>query len=283
MESKILFKKIRKLYTDLLAALQKIEENRRDQLIIRCEESIMEIDASLVRLKGMVINHTFSSLADEVHFFKELKPLFIAQFIYHSRILSIEAKKPSAGPYILKEYYEYELRDLKRFTDDFPDFYEYYRRKATYLDQKYFVRQQFDIKAPLDANRYNFDEKFTTSHDGLVAQILAGDRLEKYLLTAAYNQEGHYFQKFSDKSPLRWTASKSALIELLYALHLTHCFNGGSTDLTETVRIIEKTFNTDLGNFYKTLHEIKNRKTGRTKFLTALQERLEEYFDSELI
>jgi len=244
---------------------------------------LYDASAFISCLEDLVIVHQFSTLADEVHFFKELKPLFIAQFIYHSRVLSIEAKKPSAGQYVLKEYYEYELRDLNTLTDKFPDFYEYYRRKATYLDQKYFVRQQFDIKAPLDANRYNFDEKFTTSHDGLVAQILAGDRLEKYLLSAAYSQEGHYLQKFTDKSPLKWTASKSALVELLYALHLTHCFNGGTTDLSETVRIIEKTFNMDLGNFYKTLHEIKNRKTGRTKFLMALHERLEEHFENDLI
>lgn len=282
MDSITLFRKIQKLYNNLMTALARIEEKRSEEMILRCEESLMEIDFILVKLKQIILSHEFSNIADEVHFFKNVKPMFISQFIYHSRVLTIEARRPNAGQHVLEQYYESELKELRRVTDDFPEFYEYYRRAATYLDEKYFVRQQFDIKTPLDPDRYSFDEKFTTSHDGLVARILAGDMLEQYLLRTSNRLEGHYFEKFTDKSPLTWTAPKSALVELLYALHLTHCFNGGTTDLSETVRIIEKTFNTDLGNFYKTLNEIKNRKTGRTKFLSALNTRLDEYFDSEL-
>ena len=279
METKPIFKKTRKLYDELIQSLEQIDRENAEGIIEGYEKSLMEIDQSLRQLKVLVSTVAFSSIAEEVYFFKEIKPLFAAQFIYYSKILSLEAAKPNAGQYVLKEYYESELKQLKNFVEDYGEFYEYYRRKATYLDEKYFVRNQFDFKMNIDANLYNYDERFTTSHDHLLAKIIANDRLESYLLSSIYKIEGYFFEKFSDKSPLTWTFSKSGLVELLYALHTMHCFNGGNVELSEITRFIEKSFNVELGNVYKTLHEIKNRKTGRTKFLQALEEGLEKRFE----
>lgn len=279
METELLFRKSKKLYAELLQTLEMIESENTSGIIESYEKSLMEIDQSIRQLKSLVNSVPFPSIAEEVYFFKEIKPLFAAQFIYYSKILSLEAAKPNAGQYVLKEYYESELKQLKNFVEDHGDFYEYYRRKATYLDEKYFVRNQFDFKMNIDANLYNYDERFTTSHDHLLSKIIANDRLESYLLSSIYKIEGYFFEKFSDKSPLTWTFSKSGLVELLYALHSTQCFNGGNIELSEITRFIEKSFNVELGNVYKTLHEIKNRKTGRTKFLHALAEGLEKRFE----
>lgn len=279
MTAKLLFRKCEKLYAGLLVMLEKTETSNTDGDAGQYERALMDIDLAIRQLKTWVSGYTFASVAEEVYFFREIKPKFTALFIYYAKVLATEAAKPNAGQYALKEYYEYELKDLKRFTDEHQDFYEYYRRKATYLDEKYFVRNQFDFKMRIDANLYNYDQDFATSHDHLVAQILAHDRLEKHFLTAIYTIEGYYYDKFSDKSPLTWSGSKSALTELLYALHVTQSFNGGNIDFSETVRFIEKSFNTELGNFYKTLHEIRNRKTGSTKFLAGLTESLKQHFE----
>ncbi len=274
------FRKTEKRYAALLQALEIIETDEAVLSVESYEKSLMEIDAAIRDVKVFVAETVFSSAAEEVHFFKNLKPLFISQFIYCSKVLEIEVAKPNAGQHMLKDYYETELQQLKNFVDEYRDFYEYYRRNATYLDQKYFVRKQFDFKMSVDAHLYSFDENFTTSHDHLIAQIIANDRLEKYLLQCVYRIEGYFYEKFSDKSPLTWSGSKSGLIELLYALHVMRCFNGGSADFSETVKFAAKSFNTDVGNIYKTLHEIKNRKTGRTKFLITLAESLEQHFEN---
>ncbi|MGZ5284861.1 MAG: RteC domain-containing protein [Kaistella sp.] len=282
MDAKLCFRKTEKRYAGLLQALEQIETHHVGGMIESYEQSLMEIDAAIRDLKSLLRETAFSSEAEEVHFFKNLKPMFVAQFIYCSKVLQIEAAKPNAGQHMLKDYYEYELQHLKNFVDEHRDFYEYYRRKATYLDQKYFVRKQFDFKMNMDAQLYHFDEAFTTSHDHLVSRIIANDRLEGYLLSCIHSIEGYFYEKFSDKSPLTWSGSKSGLIELLYALHVMHCFNGGSGDFSETVKFVSKSFNIDPGNIYKTLHEIKNRKTGRTKFLNALAESLDHHFENTL-
>ena len=263
-----------------MASIEDIEATHNGKEIEKYEKILMEIDQVVRTVKASISNMEFASVADEVYFFKEMKPRFIAHFMYYSRLVSIEVAKPNAGPYILKEYYEYELQNLKTFLDEYSDFYEYYRRKATYLDEKYFVRHQIDFKMTINSHLYNYDTSFTTSHDHLIAQIMANDRLERHLLQAIYHLDGYFFEKFSDKSPLKWTASKSALVELIYALHGMQCFNGGNIEVSEIARFIENTFNIDLGNFYKTFHEIKNRKTVRTKFLLALNESLNQHLDN---
>lgn len=279
MLTKTIFLKCEKQYVNLLLTLDKIEAEDQSDNISRYEKALMEIDAAIRVVRSLVSSNEFSSVAAEVRFFKEVKPLFVAQFIYYAKILEIEAAKPNAGQQILKEYYEYELQHLKNFVDDYSDFYDYYRRKATYLDEKYFVRRQFDFKMGIDHRFYNYDRDFTTTHDHLAAQIMANDRLERFLLQSVYHLEGYFFDKFSSKSPVTWSASKSSLVELLYALHGMQCFNGGNTEVSEIARVLEKSFNIDLGNIYKTFHEIKNRKTGRTKFLQSLKESLTQYFD----
>ncbi|AZA85472.1 hypothetical protein EG349_01035 [Chryseobacterium shandongense] len=73
---------------------------------------------------------------------------------------------------------------------------------------------------------------------------------------------------------LTWTASKSSLVELLYALHLSKSFNGGNIEFGEIVKAVESVLKIDLGNFYKTVSEIKSRKITKTKFLQLLSDNL---------
>ncbi|MBP0612477.1 RteC domain-containing protein [Chryseobacterium sp. cx-311] len=281
MKSELLNRRAKDRYGIMRQIIENIEAEDLSN-IERFEKIVMETDLALRDLKAWVSVFEFDSVAEEVIFFKEIKPMFSAEFMFRSKILELEVSKPNAGQMILKSYYESELQTLKGFVDEYSDFYSYYRRSATYLDNQYFVRGAVDLKMTTDGNMHNFDERFTTPADPLVARIVANDRLEQYLLRNIYQLEGYYYEKFTEKSPLTWTGSKSALVELLYALHLTHSFNGGSTELSEAVKVFEKTFNMDLGNFYKTLNEVKNRKTGRTKFLQSLQERLEAHFEQEL-
>lgn len=278
MHANSFFKKCKRLETSLGKKLEQISFDQKNNPIDLYERSLMEIDSTIRTIKLDVSSYHFSTVADEVYFFKEIKPVFISQFIYFSKLLSIEAAKPNAGELSLKEYYECELELLKNFYENHTDFYEYYRRKATYLDQKYFVRNQFDLKTKIEAGLYDYDEKFATSHDHLISQIISNDRLEKFLLKSITEINVYVYEKITDKSPLQWSASKSALVELLYALHNTRSFNDGNIEFSEIIKFTEKSLNINLGNFYKTLHEIKSRKINPTKFLQLLSDNLNQTF-----
>ncbi|WP_295219973.1 RteC domain-containing protein [uncultured Chryseobacterium sp.] len=276
MVTKTIFRKIEKLHEELELKINEVYDE--DDMIKVAERSLLLIDDSIRKLKTLVCSHKFENLGEEVHFFKNLKPKFISKFIYYSMVLDMESHKPNAGRKVLMKFYEAEQEKLKNFYTEQSDFYSYYRREATYLDHKIFVRDSYDLKMKLSLGFYNFDTSFTTSHDQLIAKFIANEKFDQYLkkqIDGLSESEVH-----QSLSPLVWSASKVGLIELIYALYQMRCFNGGNVELSEVVRFVEKSLGTDLGNFHKTIFEIRNRKQGPTKFLNIVSENLLQYFQS---
>lgn len=276
MVTKTIFRKIAKLHEELELKINEVYDE--DDMIKVAERSLLLIDESIRKLKTLVSFHKFENVGEEVHFFKNLKPKFISKFIYYSTVLDLESHKPNAGKNALNEYYEAELEKLKNFYKEQSDFYSYYRREATYLDHKIFVRDSYDLKMKLSLGFYNFDTSFTTSHDQLIAKFMANEKIEQYLI----KQIDRLSENNGDETSSRlvWTASKVGLIELVYALYNMRCFNGGNVELSEVVRFVEKSLGIDLGNFHKTIFEIRNRKKGPTKFLNLVIDNLNQYFQN---
>ncbi len=276
METKAIIKKIEKYKKDLENKLEILSREENDKIIF-CESALMEVDEIIRKVKAIVSYHQFEDMAQEIYFFKNQKPYFISKFIYYSKVLEIESNKHNLGGKSIKKYYEKELNQLKKFYFENADFYNYYRRNATYMDHQYFVRNRFDLKNKIQLEMHNYDEKFTTSCDIIVSYILAYSQLEKYLLTSIENLKNVENNNLS-KSNISWTAQKVSLIELIYALYQAKCFNGGNIELSEIIRHTEKALNIDLSGFHKTVGEIKSRKNGRTKFLQLLNDNLNQFF-----
>jgi len=275
MVTKTIFRKITKLHDNLELEINQVYDEDEDMVKV-AERSLLIIDESIRKLKEMISTHHFDHIAEEVYFFKKLKPQFISKFIYYSTILDVESHKPNAGNKALKKYYEAEQEKLRIFYMEQAELYSYYRREATYLDHKLFVRNSYDLKMKLSFGFYNFDTNFTTSHDHMVARFIANQQFDQYLKRQIENlSENKGTQALS---PLAWSASKVGLIELVYALYQMRCFNGGNIELSEVIKFVEKSLDTDLGNFHKTIFEIRNRKQGPTKFLNLVADHLNQYF-----
>ncbi|WP_288244008.1 RteC domain-containing protein [uncultured Chryseobacterium sp.] len=274
MVTKTLFRKIARINDELEFQINAAYD-ADDHMIRISEKALLHIDAAIRKVKELVSPHVFDSIAEEVYFFKKLKPQISYKFIYYSTILELESHKPDAGNKIVRKYYEEEQEKLKTFYSKNSEFYSYYTRDATYLDHKYFVRNSYDLKMKLSSEYYNLDASFTTAKDHLLAKFIAYGHYEDYLKKQ--------IDKLSDissrsLSPLVWSGSKVGLIELVYALYHMRCFNGGNIELSEVVKFVEKSLETDLGNFHKTVFEIKTRKQGPTKFLKLVDDNLQQHF-----
>lgn len=239
MVTRSIFKKTSGLHEKLKKELEQINSLSTD-VIKTSERSLMIIDEAIRDLKKLISVHEFDNVAEEIFFFKNLKPLFISEFIYYSTRLNVETYRPSAGNKSQKKYYENELLKLQVYYNENIDFCSYYKRNATYLDHKYFVRNSFDLKMKIPSNFYNYDSFFTTFHDQHIAQILANEQLELYFKSRIVS---HKEEKglTSDMQPIKmsWTAPKVALIELVYALYHMLCFNGGNIELSEVIKFTE--------------------------------------------
>ncbi|WP_394678695.1 RteC domain-containing protein [uncultured Sphingobacterium sp.] len=254
-----------------------------EELSIELDNSIhlYEIAISLILermndIKQFILKRGFTSEEEEILFFKKLKPSILSKLIYYNTIYKIEMKKPHGGEKNIRKYLNHELSKLRRYFDNNLEFYKYYRTASTYLDQTYFVRDKYDIKLSLDTYYFEADHSFSTSHDYKVAKIIANDLIQVYIEDQLSND-----LKKKSQVVLNWTANKTSLIELIYALHSQGVFDNGTSDIKLIAKSFESLFNIDLGDFYHTYMELKNRKINRTKFIDALKDSLIHKMDEQ--
>ncbi len=250
MKSIHLIEKTSQLWTDLQKKTHHLELEKSDPLEF-AQLALMETDEAIRTLKSWLLIHDFDCWENEITFFKELKPKFIAKFIYYSKVVTLLSSIPASGSKFKKRLLDLEFDHLQYFAIENNEFISYYRRKATYLDRKYFLRYQYDLDVKLAMDMHSYDERFSTSHDHLIATLLANDEFELFLKIQLLQLKEITVSEVTSQNTLYWTASKAALNELIFALHHTNCFNGGNADLAQTVRWFENKLEIDLGNYHK--------------------------------
>ena len=191
-------------------------------------------------LRVYIRNNKFKDSDEEIDFFKHIKPNIYADFIFYNCLLKYHVNKPNATNSILKNYFKNELKKLESKKRKNLKFYQYYKHNSTFLDHLYFLREnkQLDLFS-IDISIY-LDSEFYTSHDKLAAEVIAYDLLTNFYKKEISKLKSISSGKFDDdnkrvQSTLNWTASKTDLIELVYALKVT----GANTKMASKVaRII---------------------------------------------
>ena len=271
----------RALLSELEEELQAISFDY-DNPISMSSKSIETVLKYCQNLKTYILENEFQSKEDEIHFFKNIKPKFSSKLIYFHKIRKLESYKPLGSKKIQKEYLENELNKLNIYFSENTEFYNYYRLGGDSFDRKVFLRNSTEIDYNLDVFYHEVDHRFSTTHDFKVAMILANDIFQRYIenkiATLSSSKEAVSKNPIENKI-MKWTASKTDLIELIYALHTQKVFNEGKADLTEITKSFEKFFDIELGDIYRTCNDIKNRKIKKTKFIDTLSENLNKRFD----
>lgn len=264
-----------KLNKDLNNQLQTIDLEETN-LIKKAQKSIICIKCTLSKLKTFILKYAFKNEEEEILFFKEIKPGILSQLIYYIKINNIESKRPIGSIEIQQNYFLHELEKLTLYFNSHLEFYRYYRMNSTFLDDNFFVRGREDLHLHLDNLMIYIDPEFSTSQDYMVAKIMANDRLEVYLKTEldalsikvsnpAWGQVGNLSSNI-----FQWTDSKTAMIELIYALCASGSINKGNCEIKELTAYFEQIFNVRLTDIYRTFLEIKGR-TAQTKYIDNLK------------
>lgn len=271
-----------KLISEFESNLESMEFNT-DDILYKAEHSIAKTEICIKRLRNEVIEKGFDSKNEEISFFKHIKPQIFSRLIYYVRLFNIESKRPRSSSKFQIKYLNNHIDKLQIFFNDNLEFYHYYRRGATTLDEEYFIRGKSDLRLPTESYHFFIDEQFSTCQDTTVATIIAYDMLIVYL-----QQEIEKLQTSTDtynntmkqsSSKLFWTGSKTELTELIYALHSSGAINSGTADIKELASTFEQLFNIQLGNYYHTFIEIRARKSSRTKFMDKLADSINRRFE----
>jgi len=244
--------------------LNDIKHSHTD-IIKLSQEAILLCRNKLSGLRSIVKLNGFSSQEEEVEFFRKIKRIPSSYLIYYLEIYAFECQLSKTSINSQQKFITKTRNKIHQFLIHHLDFVNYIEQGQTHLDVCYFTRNQSVQIMMMHTQNYFYDLDFNTSHDLLLAKINGYKRFLDYLddrLNLCSNESCY--------SNLKWTSSKVALTELIYALYHSRVINSGQLEIKEIAKELQKLFNFELGDFYKIYSEIRLRKNSRTKFLDEL-------------
>lgn len=266
-------KSMQKKYDEIMKSVEErmsaIDLNGKE-IVSECKSTILFLREKLKELKNFVELGCLRNEDDEIDFFKNKKPVLYGRLLYFKKVLRIESQCPLCDP---DTYYRKRQEELKLFFDRHVTFYQYFRSGATYLDRHYFTRAGSNEEIDMGLSHWDDDSEFTTGYDNLAARIIAMEMLYAYV-----TNKKRLLQHEQIDTPVtlcreyRWTDTKAAAVELIYAIHESGSVNNGKAEIKELVELFEVAMNIDLSNVYNIFVSLKNRKNNRSVYLDAIKD-----------
>jgi hypothetical protein len=259
-------------------------EARETDWPARLETCIRICEESLLELRQWVMQSSFPGKDCEIYFFKRVKPVVMARYIYYQKIYRLHIGYFNGSGLLAKERLEKELQAIARYFSDNADFYTYYRMGSTHHDELYFIRGQYDWRICGEVN--HFDSIFATSGDRKLAELMAYELLLKYVdgmlnpspkLTEPVQLCGITTSRPAAAETLQCTASVTDIVELGYALYANGFFNNGKASVKDIMNLLSGMLQLNLRNYAQTFYHIRERKINPTKFIEELNAGLIRY------
>ncbi len=241
------------------------------------------LEKGFENLKSFITGYSFKDNAEEIRFFKEIKPRLSSQLIYHGKICNIEMRMPVGSTEDKKMYLMRIQNRIKFFFEENVSFYGYYRSGNTHLDHLYFLRGKPEVRLHVDSFYFERDSGFSTCYDFKLSKILAHEMLEIYLNTrlAGLAQEESNAESIGNlHSNEKWTDKKNALGEIIYGIDTLASVNYGKIDIIVLAEMFGRMFNVDLSNIYQIYIELKGKKD-RTEYLNDMVKALKKRMDDD--
>ncbi len=251
-------------------------------IVKQCNFSI-ELSRNLLSdFKTAVKKHGFSDLSREIAFFKRIKPVPMENLIYHFELKSFEVRLPRTSILRQRKYIRKEQKKLETFFRIHLDFAQYVAHNKTFMDDRYYTRAFFGKFNISHSNAYYRDPEFSTSHDLLLAKLIANKRLAYYFGRRLDNlREKEAGIAMDNGCALKWTASSIDLSELSYGLKYSGAVNHGNVNVKDIQTALEIAFGARPGNPYKNKTEMRIRTKSRTKFMDSMSRALLDKMDRE--
>lgn len=273
--------KIDNIFNELENTIQ-VKELEFTEVLVDSPEIIKVLESGFENLKLLISDFQFEEKNDEIQFFKVRKPKLFSKLIYYQKIYQIELNRPMSGYQTQRSFLEKELEQINVFYGKNSDFIQYYRSGKSLMDEYYFLRGVRNMELSPECFYFERDPKFSTSFDFKVSKLLANDMLAAYInceIAKLKHQENDFEPSSSAASQEKWTDKKTALVELIYAIHEEGSISFGKINLKLIATMFSKMFNINLSDIYNIFLEIRSRKTNRTEYLNRLIEALKRRMD----
>lgn len=271
------------LLMEMTEELQKIAVSSENTLQ-QAQRSFIVVEQRISQLKDFIKGYTFEDTAEEIRFFKEIKPEFQKEQIFYGEILYVESGRPVGSGKALKRFLERELSRIEAFFERNTFFYKYYRCADTSYDEQFFVRNAIQVPLyPISVS--DMDHTFSNPYSYKVAKIQALEQLKQHLVSTPLQPVNEGQPKSSSQRSGRrrvFTGPKAAIHEIIRGIIRKGWVNHGEETINSLTEDFEEFFNCKLGNPYRVFISMSMRKKGYTPYLddmkSAIEDEIEEKF-----
>lgn len=274
----------------IISEIQRKEDKvslESSHLIDEAYQMTIYLKELLLVTREFILKDGFKNDAEEIEFFRDIKPIILGKLIYYNKIFRIETICPVKTGKMYQKFFMSQLQQLKQ---EFKlhiygsHFYRYYRSGRNDRDHEYYLRGKINYRDGLNSYVFEIDHQYSTYYDSKVARIIANELIYTYLLTKINPADtpSSLFQNPDSTKDVFWTDSKNALIELIYALHASGVISHGKIGIRKVSLVFQVIFRIPLGDIHHSFHRMKDRAGTRTSFLDHLKISLEQYMDKGL-
>lgn len=238
--------------------------------------NILHSNNLIFSMRKLIRKNKFANQHDEIKFFKIIKPQICGRLKFYKLRLEYLIEMPFVSISNQEKYIKNKVKLLEQKKEKYPTFYCYLKRGDHIYDDKYFIRNTNQSELFINSDIADYDPEFSTSHDQLAGEVEFYNLTIKFFKEELYRIQNNQLDfggsqdHRKDKQAFSWSASKTDLVELIYALKVSGAINGGDAQIKELTSTFGDLFNVDLGNYYKTFMDIKNRTKEPAKFLNKL-------------
>lgn len=226
--------------------------------------------------RAMVVAQGFPDEASEIQFFKKDKPFIYSLLLKYTHQLSFKLDYPNLAYGMNGNIIQRKIEEVNAFLSQHQDMVLYIELEVNALDSQYFLRKNRQFNACPSRYGHSFDSGFSTSHDGLIAQILGYQGFLVYLQNKLVMPRADSKDVTLAIPHIDWTESKVSLTELGFALYYSGAINHGNTSLKSVMNFLEQVTDIDLGDYHHTSIRLRNR-SNPTKFIDKLRNSLQNW------
>jgi hypothetical protein len=252
---------------------------------INVQNALSICQLHLQKSKDFFLSQKSVNPSDEIYYFKYFKPKILAKIIFYRKINDIQIEFPLGDEEVRLRYIKLNLQNGHLFFKQYNTIITYYRHKREHLDENFFIRENARLHSDMEHRFLSLDFTHSTGYDEILAEYIALVKVQEFLEGVQKDTGKLHLPTIStelnESSELKWTSSKSALVEMIYGLNAVGAVNDGKMEVKRIAFWMGSTFNIDIGDVYKTYAEIKNRKGNRTKFLDSLAEGLNNRMNAD--
>jgi hypothetical protein len=235
----------------------------------KCITSLDLCDETLQNLKTHVCVQRFTSLKDEIQFFKEVKPKILSVKFACRELMEYDLERAIDQEKDIADLQRLYLNKMQGKFNHFKDFRFYVQSEMSNRDELYFtlgnLKDDYILRLIPEV-----EIDFSTGYDILMAYSLASDFLKNHFEEVRPSTKQVYYPE------LQWTGNKTDLVELLACLHRTSVFNNGENDFKRFALIFSQMVNFEIKDVYRTVSAIKDRKKEKKSFLNRMLSAFQE-------